>query len=139
MAYWLLKSEPDAYSFAQMQKDKKTEWTGVRNFQANNHLKSMAVGDQCFFYHSNVGKEVVGIIRVTKKFRLDPEDSKGVFGMVEVSFAEKFSHPVTLEVIKKHKDLRNMVFVKQSRLSVTPVTSKEWDTICALGHAAAQQ
>ncbi len=133
-AYWLLKSEPGAYSFAQMKADKKTEWTGVRNHLATTHLKAMKAGDLCFFYHSNVGKEIVGIVRATKTFRPDPKDAP--FGMVEVSFDAALPSPVPLAVIKYHSSLKNMVFVKQSRLSVSPVTADEWRAVLALSHKA---
>ncbi len=133
MAYWLLKSEPEAYSWAQMQTDKKTLWTGVRNHQAAGNMKKMAVGDLCFFYHSNVGKEIVGIVRVSKTYAPDPTDKTGKFGAVEVTFEKSFKKPVTLAEIKIHPQLQNMAFVKQSRLSVSPVTEKEWALVCKLG------
>jgi predicted RNA-binding protein with PUA-like domain len=129
-AHWLLKSEPGAYSFAQMTADKKTDWTGVRNHLAAKHLKAMQVGDLCFFYHSNVGKEIVGVVRVTKTFSVDPKDPP--FGMVEVAFDKALPSPVTLAAIKNHPALKDMVFVKQSRLSVSPVTAAEWRAVLAL-------
>lgn len=135
MNYWLLKSEPSAYSWQQMVKDKKTNWTGVRNYQAANNLKSMKIGDMAFFYHSNEGKEIVGIVRISKTYMPDPTDTAGKFGMVEVTAEKSFSTPVTLTDIKNHTALKNMVFVKQSRLSVSPVTTAEWKTICKLGGA----
>lgn len=133
MAYWLMKSEPDAYSWAQMVKDKKTDWTGVRNYQAANNMKAMKLGDECFFYHSNEGKEIVGIVKVSKLYRPDPTDETGKFGMVEVTSVKAFKTPVSLAVIKTHALLKNMAFVKQSRLSVSPVAAHEWKTLCALG------
>lgn len=132
MAYWLIKSEPDAYSFAQMQKDKKTNWTGVRNYQAANNLKAMAVGDICFFYHSNEGKEIVGTVEVSKTYMPDPTDEKGKFGMVEVKNPKAATTTLTLADIKEHATLKNMAFVKQSRLSVSPVTAAEAKTILKL-------
>lgn len=135
MAYWLMKSEPAAYSWDQMVKDKKTGWSGVRNYQAANNMKTMAIGDGCFFYHSNEGKEIVGVVRVSKLYHPDPSDTEGKFGMVEVAVQNPFSKPVTLEEIKNHPLLRNMVFVRQSRLSVSPVTPAEWKVICKMGGA----
>lgn len=133
MAYWLMKSEPDAYSWAQMTKDKKSGWTGVRNYQASNNMKAMKIGDECFFYHSNEGKEIVGIVRVSKLYHPDPTDETGRFGMVEVSHVKAMKKPVTLAEIKVHPKLKTMAFVKQSRLSVSPVTDAEWQVICKLG------
>ncbi len=125
MAYWLIKSEPDAYSFAQMQKDKKTGWTGVRNYQAANNMKAMQKGDICFFYHSNEGKEIVGTVEVAKTYMPDPTDESAKFGMVEVNSPKAVKTPLTLAAIKEHTTLKNMAFVKQSRLSVSPVTAAE--------------
>lgn len=125
MKYWLVKSEPDAYSFAQMQKDKKTGWTGVRNYQAANNMKAMAAGDICFFYHSNEGKEIVGTVEVGKTYMPDPTDDSGRFGMVEMVKPRAVKTPLTLAAIKEHATLKNMAFVKQSRLSVSPVTAAE--------------
>ncbi len=133
MAYWLMKSEPEAYSWTQMQKDKKTGWTGVRNYQAANNMKAMKKGDEVFFYHSNEGKEIVGIVTVTKTYHPDPTDETGKFGMVEVSFSKSLKTPVTLADIKTDTKLKNMAFVKQSRLSVSPVTADEWKTVCKQG------
>lgn len=134
MAYWLMKSEPDAYSWQQMVRDKKTGWSGVRNYQAANNMKAMKIGDECFFYHSNEGKEIVGIVKVSKLYHPDPSDKKGIFGMVEVTAVKPLKTPVTLADIKTHKTLQNMAFVKQSRLSVSPVTTQEWKTLCKLGN-----
>lgn len=133
MAYWLMKSEPDAYSWQQMVKDKKTGWSGVRNYQAANNMKAMKIGDEAFFYHSNEGKEIVGTVIVSKLYHPDPTDKTGKFGMVEVSAGKAFKTPVTLAAIKAHEKLSAMVFVRQSRLSVSPVTAAEWKTICKLG------
>lgn len=133
MAYWLLKSEPAAYSWAQMQKDKKAGWSGVRNYQAANNMKAMKLGDECFFYHSNEGKEIVGIVRVTRLYHPDPSDESGKFGMVEVTAGESFKHPVSLSAIKEMPALKDMAFVRQSRLSVSPVTPQEWKSICRQG------
>lgn len=135
MNHWLVKSEPSAYAWAQMAKDKKTAWTGVRNHQAANNMKAMRAGDTCFFYHSNEGKEIVGIVKVVKTYHPDPTDAAGKFGMVEVEAVRALKTPVSLADIKGHPDLKNMAFVKQSRLSVSPVTAEEWKTVCALGGA----
>ena len=133
MAHWLMKSEPAAYSWTQMVKDKKSGWTGVRNYQAANNMKAMKPGDQCFFYHSNEGKEIVGIVEVSKLYHPDPTDKEGKFGMVEVTAVKPLKTPVTLADIKSHPVLKGMALVRQSRLSVSPVTAEEWKTICKLG------
>jgi predicted RNA-binding protein with PUA-like domain len=133
MAYWLIKSEPSAYSWDDMTADKKTGWSGVRNYQASNNMKAMRLGDECFFYHSNEGKEIVGIVKVSKLYHPDPSDEKGRFGMVEVTAVRPFKKTVALAEIKEHKTLKDMAFVRQSRLSVSPVTAAEWKTLCRLG------
>lgn len=133
MAYWLIKSEPSAYPWSQMTADKKTGWTGVRNYQAANNLKAMKAGDICLFYHSNEGKEIVGIVEVTKTYMPDPTDETGKFGMVEVGKPKAFKKTVTLAEIKIHPKLKDMAFVKQSRLSVSPVTAAEYAVIAKLG------
>ena len=131
MKYWLLKSEPDVWSIDQQIKvgKKGAPWDGVRNYQAANNLKSMKKGDLCFFYHSNIGKEIVGIVKVTKEHYLDKTDKTGRFVAVTVQFKNKFSKPVTLENIKKNKDLRHLALIKQSRLSVMPIDDKSWKII----------
>ncbi len=131
MQYWLLKSEPDVWSIDQQKKAgiKGAPWDGVRNYQAANNLKSMKKGDLCFFYHSNIGKEVVGIVKVIKEFYLDKTDKKGRFVAVTVQYKNKFSKPVTLENIKKNKNLCQLPLIKQSRLSVMPVDYKSWKII----------
>lgn len=133
MAYWLVKSEPAAYAWAQMLKDKKTGWTGVRNFQARNNMKEMKRGDEAFFYHSNDGKEIVGIVKVSKTYHPDPTDATGTFGMVEMTAVRTLETPVTLAQLKAHAALKNMALLRQSRLSVSPVTKDEWETICKMG------
>lgn len=133
MAYWLMKSEPDAYSWQQMVKDKTTDWSGVRNYQAANNMKAMKGGDLAFFYHSNEGKEIVGIVKVVKTYHPDPTDTTGKFGMVTVEAVKPLPRPVTLAFIKNHPDLKAMALVRQSRLSVSPVTAAEWETIKRLG------
>ena len=128
MQYWLMKSEPDVWSIDQQKKagTKGAPWDGVRNYQAANNLKSMKKGDLCFFYHSNIGKEIVGIVEVIKEAYLDKTDKSGRFVAVTVKFVEKFSRPITLENIKNTKELSNLALIKQSRLSVMPIDSKSW-------------
>ena len=135
MNYWLLKSEPDVWSIDQQKKAgvKGAAWDGVRNYQAAKSLKSMKKGDLCFFYHSNIGKEIVGIVKVIKEFYLDKTDKKKRFVAVTVQFKSKLYKPVTLENIKKNKDLGHLALIKQSRLSVMPVDYKSWKIICKMG------
>ncbi len=130
-SYFLIKSEPDVWSIDQQEKAgvKGVPWDGVRNYQAANNLKSMKKGDLCFFYHSNIGKEIVGIVEVVKEFYLDKTDKTGRFVAVTVKFKNKFSKPVTLENIKKNKELCHLALIKQSRLSVMPVDYKSWKII----------
>ena len=128
MKYWLMKSEPDVWSIDQQKKagTKGAPWDGVRNYQAAKNLKSMKKGDLCFFYHSNIGKEIVGIVEVIKEAYLDKTDKSERFVAVTVKFVDKLSKPVTLESIKKSKELSHLALIKQSRLSVMPVDSKSW-------------
>ena len=128
MNYWLLKSEPDVWSIDQQKKAgaKGAPWDGVRNYQAAKNIRNMKKGDLCFFYHSNIGKEIVGIVEVIKEFYLDKTDQKGRFVAVTVKFKEKFTYPVTLENIKMVKKLSHLSLIKQSRLSVMPIDSKSW-------------
>ena len=128
MQYWLMKSEPNVWSIDQQKKagTKGAPWDGVRNYQAAKNLKSMKKGDLCFFYHSNIGKEIVGIIEVIKEAYIDKTDKSGRFIAVTVKFKEKFTRPVTLESIKKSKELSHLALIKQSRLSVMPIDSKSW-------------
>jgi predicted RNA-binding protein with PUA-like domain len=133
MQYWLMKSEPSAYSWTQMLKDKRTNWSGVRNYQAANNLKAMKKGDKAFFYHSNEGKEIVGIVEIVKEAYPDPTDEAGKFVMVDVTPVKTLKAPVTLAAIKAHKTLKNMALVKQSRLSVCPVTTDEWEIVLESG------
>ncbi len=123
-----MKSEPDVWSIEQQRKagSKGASWDGVRNYQAAKNLKLMRKGDQCFFYHSNIGKEIVGIIEVIKEAYLDETDQTGRFVAVNVKFIKKLNKPITLENIKKNKELRHLSLVKQSRLSVMPIDSKSW-------------
>ena len=135
MKYWLLKSEPDVWSIDQQKKmgSKGAAWDGVRNYQAAKNLKSMKKGDQCFFYHSNIGKEIVGIVEVIKEYYLDRTDQSGRFVAVNVKFLKRFDKPVTLELIKKNKDLSHLSLIKQSRLSVMPIDSKSWKILNKMG------
>ena len=128
MQYWLMKSEPDVWSIDQQKKagTKGAPWDGVRNYQAAKNLKSMKKGDLCFFYHSNIGKEIVGVVEVIKEAYLDKTDKSGRFVAVTVKFLEKLSKPITLESIKKSKELGHLALIKQSRLSVMPIDSKSW-------------
>jgi|TARA_B110000438_G_scaffold91326_1_gene90836 predicted RNA-binding protein with PUA-like domain len=125
---WLLKSEPDVWSIEQQKKtgNKGTTWDGVRNYQAANNLKKMKKGDLCFFYHSNIGKEIVGIVEVIKEAFLDKTDKNGKFVAVQIKFKEKFSKTITLDNIKKKKNLSHLSLIKQSRLSVMPIDTKSW-------------
>ena len=128
MQYWLLKSEPDVWSIDQQKKagEKGAPWDGVRNYQAAKNLRTMKKGDQCFFYHSNIGKEIVGIVEVVKEHYIDKTDKSGRFVAVTVKFLKRLDNPVSLEQIKKNKDLSHLSLIKQSRLSVMPIDSKSW-------------
>ena len=131
MSYWLLKSEPDVWSIDQQIKsgEKGSMWDGVRNYQAANNLRKMKKGDLCFFYHSNIGKEIVGIVRVIREAYPDPTDKSKKFVAVQVRFEKKLSQPVTLKNIKKTKELKDLPLIKQSRLSVMPIDTKYWKII----------
>ena len=131
MQYWLMKSEPDVWSIDQQIKSglKGAPWDGVRNYQAAKNLKSMKKDDLCFFYHSNIGKEIVGIVEVIEEAYLDKTDKSGRFVAVTVRFKKKLSNPVTLEDIKKNKELSHLSLIKQSRLSVMPIDSKSWNIL----------
>ena len=135
MQYWLMKSEPSAYSWEQLNKDGKTNWSGVRNFQAAANLKAMKKGDHAFFYHSNEGLAVVGICEVTKEAYPDPSDKTGKFVQVDVKPVSPFKQPVTMAEIKATPGLADMVLVKNSRLSVQPVTAAQWKAVCKMGGA----
>ena len=128
MKYWLMKSEPNVWSIDQQEKagKKGATWDGVRNYQAAKNLKMMKKGDQCFFYHSNIGKEIVGIVQVIKEHYLDKTDQSGRFVAITVKFLEKLKKPIPLEKIKKNKELSHLSLIKQSRLSVMPIDSKSW-------------
>ena len=133
MNYWLIKSEPDAYSWEQLKKDKKTAWTGVRNYAARNNLKAMKKGDLCFFYHSNEGKHIVGIAKVVKEFYQDPTTTEDAWVCVDVAPEKELKKPVELAELKKDKLLKDMQFVKIGRLSVSVVKKEEFDKVCLLG------
>jgi len=131
MQYWLLKSEPNVWSIDQQKKigAKGAPWDGVRNYQAAKNLRNMKKGDLCFFYHSNIGKEIVGIVEVIKEAFLDKTDKDGRFVAVQVKFKKKLIKTVTLVDIKKNKTLRHLSLIKQSRLSVMPIDSKSWNIL----------
>ena len=135
MQYWLMKSEPDVWSINQQIKagSKGVTWDGVRNYQAAKNLNSMKKGDQCFFYHSNIGKEIVGIVEVIKEAYLDKTDKTGRFVAVTVKFLKKLDKPVSLNEIKKNEELSHLSLIKQSRLSVMPVDSKSWKILNKMG------
>ena len=136
MKYWLMKSEPDVWSISQQKKagSNGTTWDGVRNYQASNNLKKMKKGDLCFFYHSNIGKEIVGVVKVIKKAFIDPTDSEKKFIAVQVRFKKILKKPVSLENIKKNKDLRHLSLIKQSRLSVMPIDFKSWKILIKMSN-----
>ncbi len=132
MAYWLLKSEPFKYSWEQLEKDKKTFWDGVRNYAARNNLRAMKKGDLAFFYHSNEGLEIVGIVKIVKEAYQDPTTQEDAWVAVDVAPVKRLKKPVTLAQIKATKRLQNIALIKLSRLSVQPVTTDEWNTILEL-------
>ncbi|HWB58021.1 MAG TPA: EVE domain-containing protein [Chthoniobacteraceae bacterium] len=132
MKYWLVKSEPSSYSWQSLTADKKTAWTGVRNFMARNNLKAMKSGDTVLFYHSVTEKAVVGIAKVVKESYPDPTATEGNWLCVDLAPVKALKNPVTLEVIKAEKSLAQMVLVRSSRLSVQPVTAEEFEKIISL-------
>ena len=135
MQYWLLKSEPNVWSIDQQFKAgiKGADWDGVRNYQAANNLKKMKKGDLCFFYHSNIGKEIVGIVEVIKTAFIDPTDKQKRFVAVRVNYKSKLKMAVSLENIKQKKELKDIALIKQSRLSVMPIDTKCWKIILKMG------
>ncbi|HEV3184682.1 MAG TPA: EVE domain-containing protein [Xanthobacteraceae bacterium] len=135
MAYWLLKTEPDAYSWDELVKKgaKGDAWTGVRNFRAREHLKAMKKGDQTFFYHTGDEKQVVGVAEVIREAYPDPTDKEGKFAAVDVKAVKPVKKPVTLAAVKADKRLKDMVLAKQPRLSVQPVTAEEWKIVGGMG------
>lgn len=132
MAYWLMKSEPGSWSWEDQVREGTTHWDGVRNYQASNNLKAMKVGDLAFFYHSVNEKRIVGIVRVVKEYYPDHTDASGRFGMVDVEAVKPVTRPVTLSEIKAEPRLADLALVRQSRLSVVPVTPEQWSLICAM-------
>lgn len=135
MAYWLVKSEPSVWSWEQQVAAgaKGTHWNGVRNHLAKKHLMSMQLGEQAFFYHSNEGKEIVGIVEVIRLFYPDPSDESGKFGMVDFRALKPLKKPVTLAQVKAAPELEKMSLVTSMRLSVQPVTDEEWRVVCRMG------
>ena len=135
MAHWLIKSEPDSWSWSQMVDAGRagTHWNGVRNHIAKNNMKAMRLHDRVFFYHSNEGKEIVGIVEVIKLFYPDPTDASGKFGMVDVRAVRPLPKPVGLAAIKQEPTLKDMVLVTNSRLSVQPVSDAQWTHVCGMG------
>ena len=135
MQYWLMKSEPDVWSIDQQKRAgaKGAPWDGVRNYQAAKNLRNMKKGDLCFFYHSNIGKEIVGIVSIIKRAFIDKTDKEGRFVAVQIRFQEGLKYPVTLEKIKKTKIISHLPLIKQSRLSVMPIDFKSWKIIYKMG------
>ena len=136
MNYWLMKSEPNVWSIDQQKKAgaKGAPWDGVRNYQAAKNLRNMRKGDLCFFYHSNIGKEIVGIVEIIKESFIDKTDKDGRFVAVQVKYKEKLKKGVTLDEIKKIKNLAHLSLIKQSRLSVMPIDSKSWKILYKMGN-----
>jgi len=132
MKYWLLKSEPVAWSWDNQVNEGASMWDGVRNYQARNNLKEMRKNDLCFFYHSVTERSVVGIVKVVKEHYPDPTDKTGRFVVVDVKAIKKLENPVSLDQIKENKKLKNIALIKQSRLSVMPIQIKEWEEIIKL-------
>ena len=133
MQYWLVKSEPESYSWATFVKDGRTAWTGIRNFQARNNLRAMKKGDRVFFYHSVSEKQIVGIAKVEKEAYADPTAKEGDWSCVDLVPAGALKNPVTLAAVKADKTLKDMLLVRHSRISVTPVTKEEFERLTALG------
>src|SRR6185369_15180517 len=129
MAHWLVKSEPSVYSWDQLEKDKKTAWTGVRNYAARLHMRNMKKGDEVFYYHSNEGTGIVGIAKVIKEHYQDPTTDDNRWSAVDIAAVRKLKNPVSLDAIKKDKRLQQMALVRIGRLSVQPVTDEEWKIV----------
>ena len=134
MKYWLLKSEPDAWSWNNQVKEGASMWDGVRNYQARNNLKEMKKNDLCFFYHSVTERSIVGIVKVVKEYYPDPTDKTGRFVVVDVKAIKKLKNPVSLDQIKENNKLKDIALVKQSRLSVMPLKKTEWDIIIKMSN-----
>ncbi len=133
MRYWLIKTEPSTWSWADQVAKKTTFWDGVRNYQAANNLKAMEVGDKCFFYHSVRDRQIVGIVEVTRPYHPDPSDTTARFGMVEVTYVKPLKKPVSLDDIKREPRLCHLALVRQSRLSVMPIDETAWKLILQMG------
>ena len=134
MKYWLLKSEPDAWSWNNQVKEGASMWDGVRNYQARNNLKEMKKNDLCFFYHSVTEKSIIGIVKVVKEYYPDPTDKTDRFVVVDVKATKKLKNPVSLDQIKENNKLKDIALVKQSRLSVMPLKKTEWDIIIKMSN-----
>jgi len=134
MKYWLLKSEPDTWSWDNQVKEGASMWEGVRNYQARNNLKEMKKNDLCFFYHSVTEKSIVGIVKIVKEYYPDPTDKTDRFVVVDVKATKKLKNPVSLDQIKENNKLKNIALVKQSRLSVMPLKKAEWDIIIKMSN-----
>jgi predicted RNA-binding protein with PUA-like domain len=132
MAYWLLKSEPSAYSWDRLVADGRTNWDGVRNAQALNNMRAMKPGERAFFYHSNEGKDIVGVAEIVRSFYPDPNDKSGKLGMIDVRPVMPAARPVTLVEMKAKPELAGMSLLRQSRLSVCPVSDREWQLVCEM-------
>jgi predicted RNA-binding protein with PUA-like domain len=133
MNYWLVKSEPDAFSWSQQVANKVEPWTGVRNFMARNNLRAMQAGDLAFFYHSNIGKEIVGIVKVVRTAYPDPSAAEGDWSCVDMQAVQPLPRPVSLATLKADPSFKDMALLKYSRLSVAPVNAEHWARICELG------
>jgi predicted RNA-binding protein with PUA-like domain len=133
MNYWLVKSEPGAWSWDDQVKKGVEHWDGVRNYQASNNMKAMKIGDRAFFYHSVNEKRIVGIVEVVKEYYPDHTDKKGRFGMVDFKTVKPLESPVTLQQVKDDERLNHLALVRQSRLSVMPIDAEAWKLICSLG------
>lgn len=133
MTYWLIKTEPQTWSWEDQVKNKTTFWDGVRNYQATGNLKRMEVGDLAFFYHTGDERRIMGIVEIIKPYYPDPSDETGRFGMVDVKTVSAFSRPVTLKEIKEDRRFDHLALVKQSRLSVMPIDEKSWKILAEMG------
>ena len=133
MAYWLMKSEPESYAWAELVAEGRDWWDGVRNHQAANNMKAMKLGDRAFFYHSGKAREIVGVMEVVKEYYPDPTDPSGRFGMVDVAPVKPLETPVSLTRIKADPRLGDLALVRQSRLSVAPLSERQWAVLCAMG------
>lgn len=132
MNYWLMKSEPDAYSWSKLVADGRGHWDGVRNHQAANNMKAMKVGDRAFFYHSNIGKEIVGVMEIVREFYADHTDDTGKWGMVDVRPLMAAKTPVPLAAIKADPRFKDLMLVRHSRISVSPVSAEHWKALCKM-------